>query len=174
MERLNQKLASAQKALMRFEEALVKMEAQGEISDYELIRDSVIQRFEFTYEMTWRLLRLFLEKVKLVSLDQLTSPRQIFRVAAQVNILSSADLKIVSDIIEDRNKTTHTYDEEVAEEIAHKLRLYADFMKSIIEQTFLSYYYILRYDSVCAKSAHPEYFFEEKMYRGRIAVNNFW
>jgi len=32
------------------------------------------------------------------------------------------------------NKTTHTYDEEVAEEIAHKLRLYADFMKSIIEQ----------------------------------------
>src|SRR3989339_1420996 len=134
MERLNQKLASAQKALMRFEEALVKMEAQGEISDYELIRDSVIQRFEFTYEMTWRLLRLFLEKVKLVSLDQLTSPRQIFRVAAQVNILSSADLKIVSDIIEDRNKTTHTYDEEVAEEIAHKLRLYADFMKSIIEQ----------------------------------------
>jgi len=134
MEGLNQKLVSAQKALRRFEEALVKMEAQGEISDYELIRDSVIQRFEFTYEMTWRLLRLFLEKVKLVSLDQLTSPRQIFRVAAQVNILSSADLKIVSDIIEDRNKTTHTYDEEVAEEIAHKLRLYADFMKSIIEQ----------------------------------------
>jgi len=134
MEGLNQKLVSAQKALRRFEEALVKMEAQSEISDYELVRDSVIQRFEFTYEITWRLLRLFLEKVKLVSLDQLTSPRQIFRVAAQVNILSSADLKIVSDIIEDRNKTTHTYDEEVAEEIAHKLRLYADFMKSIIEQ----------------------------------------
>ncbi|KKS68592.1 MAG: hypothetical protein UV38_C0001G0133 [candidate division TM6 bacterium GW2011_GWE2_42_60] len=62
------------------------------------------------------------------------------------------------------NKTTHTYDEEVAEEIAHKLRLYADFMKSIIEQidrAFLSYYYILRYDPLI-----PRYIFSSKKHSG--------
>lgn len=132
MKELKKKLATTQSVLTRFEEVLVRVKTAQEPDEYKMLLDAAIQRFEFTYEITWRLLRLYLEKIKLVALDQLTSPRQIFRVAVQVGFLSENDFETVSSIIENRNQTTHMYDEDVAEEISKKFPEYVVFLKSVI------------------------------------------
>lgn len=54
-ERVRERLADYQKALFRLKEAL-----EQDISN-SLLYDAVIQRFEFTYELAWKLLKAYLE-----------------------------------------------------------------------------------------------------------------
>jgi len=46
--------------LTTFEKALLSLEKALEQPKNEFIRDSVIQRFEYTYELAWKMLRRFL------------------------------------------------------------------------------------------------------------------
>lgn len=81
----------------------------------EFIRDSVIQRFEFTYEISWKLLKRVLEQDEgTENVDQL-SRRDLFRLASEKGILAN-----VTDWFayhRARNETSHAYSEAKAEEV---------------------------------------------------------
>jgi nucleotidyltransferase substrate binding protein (TIGR01987 family) len=77
----------------------------------EFIRDSVIQRFEFTYELAWKMLKLYLESEGVST----KTPKETFQESLQAGLLK--DGNIWTDLHKHRNLTTHTYDEEVAEEV---------------------------------------------------------
>ena len=83
----------------------------------EIIRDSLIQRFEFTYELTHKTLR---EVMKYLGVTMENSfPRSIYK-KAFVNGLISDD-KVWIALLEDRNSTSHIYNEELAQEVAHRI-----------------------------------------------------
>lgn len=101
--------------LTPFEKALLSLEKALQQPKNEFIRDSVIQRFEYTYELAWKMLRRFLvADVGSETLAPLTR-KDLFRLAA--------DKKIITDPIpwfeyhQARNTTSHTYDEVVAEQV---------------------------------------------------------
>lgn len=75
---------------------------------YKLLRDATIQRFEFCVELSW--------KVSLKSLGATaTSAKPALR-----EMLRSAyitDINLWFDFIEARNKSSHTYDENIAVEV---------------------------------------------------------
>lgn len=77
----------------------------------EFIRDSVIQRFEFCWELAWKVLKL---KLLEEGIEALT-PREAFREALAVGILH--DGNAWSQAQRMRNLTSHTYDETLAEEV---------------------------------------------------------
>ena len=77
----------------------------------EFIRDSVIQRFEFCWELAWKMLKL---KLLEEGIEALT-PREVFREALAVGILH--DGNAWSQAQRMRNLTSHTYDETLAEEV---------------------------------------------------------
>ncbi|MDD5295515.1 MAG: HI0074 family nucleotidyltransferase substrate-binding subunit [Rhodocyclaceae bacterium] len=75
------------------------------------IRDSVIQRFEFSWELAWKALRLRLQQVGVEALN----PRDVFREALAMGLIR--DGNGWSEAQKMRNLTSHTYDEKLADEV---------------------------------------------------------
>lgn len=79
-----------------------------------IVRDSLIQRFEFTYSITLKTLRkYFIERAFIVDDVNKLSFNEMVRTAMQLNLLKS-DLSKWTEFREMRNLTSHTYDENVA------------------------------------------------------------
>ena len=83
----------------------------------DIIRDSLIQRFEFTYELTHKTLREFMKYLGVTLKNSF--PRSIYK-KAYVNNLISND-KVWISLLEDRNSTSHIYSEDLADEIANRI-----------------------------------------------------
>ncbi len=82
----------------------------------EEIRDAVIQRFEYTYELCWKLLKrqLELEAPTPAEIDTLTF-RDLLRTAAEKGIIDNIERWFIYR--EQRNITSHTYDAKKAESV---------------------------------------------------------
>lgn len=93
----------------------------------DIIRDSLIQRFEFTYELTHKTLREFMKYLG-VTLEN-SFPRTIYKKAYVNNLIS--DDKVWISLLEDRNSTSHIYNENLANEIAN--RIVNEYVKAIGE-----------------------------------------
>lgn len=79
-----------------------------------IVRDSLIQRFEFTYSITLKTLRkYFIERAFIVDDVNKLSFNEMVRTAMQLNLLRS-DLAKWTEFREMRNLISHTYDENVA------------------------------------------------------------
>lgn len=114
---------------MNLKKAYVKLQEVSNLYDGndEIIRDSLIQRFEFTYELTHKTLK---EAMKYLGVTLENSfPRTIFK-KAYVNNLISDDMVWIH-LLEDRNSTSHIYNEKLADEVAN--RIVKDYVKAIGE-----------------------------------------
>ncbi len=87
------------------------------VPDDSIIIDGVIQRFEFTFELSWKLLKAYLEYQ---GYEGANSPRSTIKIAFQNNILKDGDGWI--DMMVDRNKMSHIYDEEEAKSVYQKIK----------------------------------------------------
>ncbi|RAK19878.1 nucleotidyltransferase substrate binding protein (TIGR01987 family) [Anoxybacillus vitaminiphilus] len=117
------KLADLERALKKLHESV-----QRDASADDLVRDGVIQRFEFTYELSWKLMKVYLEYNGNL---QATNPRSAIREAFKEGLIEQGDKWI--QMLEDRNRTSHTYDEAIAIEIYENIKqtyvtLFADFV----------------------------------------------
>ncbi|BCW93214.1 MAG: nucleotidyltransferase [Thermoanaerobaculum sp.] len=99
----------AQTALLR--RAVERLEVALSRPKDEFVRDSAIQRFEFCFELAWKVLQTYLEREGL----EARSPRSAIRGAFQVGLLPD-DAQWL-EMLELRNLTSHTYDEALAEKI---------------------------------------------------------
>lgn len=80
-------------------------------------RAGVIQCFEFTYETCWKFLR---SRVVKEGVEEPNSPRESISKAFQIELID--DEKTWLQMIEDRNLTVHTYDEETAKAILERIQ----------------------------------------------------
>ncbi len=110
-ERLKEKFAEYKKAVKKLKEAL-----EEDVSN-PLLYDGVIHRFEFTYELAWKLIKLLLESEGIVTVN---SPRAAFKEAFAAGIITEGEIWI--DMINARNLTVHTYNEQIAKEIYDKVK----------------------------------------------------
>ena len=91
-------------ALSRFEEALNQEKT-------EFIRDSAIKRFELVFDLSWKVIKVWLEEEGV----SCTSPLGCFKEAYHQGIIEFEEIWV--DMVKTRNKTVHTYNLELAEEI---------------------------------------------------------
>ena len=77
----------------------------------EFIRDGVIQRFEYTFELTWKTLKRVLKDE---GLDE-ESPKQVLRAAQRAGLIEGIDDWF--SLLKYRNLTVHTYNDKTAEEV---------------------------------------------------------
>jgi len=80
----------------------------------EMMRDGVILRFEYTFELSWKMLKRYLEMYGLEKPDSF-SARQLFRVGFERGLLRAVAPWFV--YLENRNHTSHTYNVETAERV---------------------------------------------------------
>jgi nucleotidyltransferase substrate binding protein (TIGR01987 family) len=106
-------LTSFEKALVSLARAIARSEQAP--ADEEL-RDAVIQRFEFTYELAWKSLKRRLEEevAEPASVDRL-SFHDLLREAAERGLV--ADVEAWMEYRRQRNITAHTYDTDKARSV---------------------------------------------------------
>ena len=90
--------------------------------------DATIQRFEFTIELFWKLL-----KKLLLSKGVLTQyPRDVLQEAYAGNLID--DEQVWLNMMNDRNQTSHSYDEELANQIYERIKTYTPiFSKTLLK-----------------------------------------
>lgn len=108
---LNFDLTPLNNAIARLEEGLIRY--QKDISDTQ-IRDGLIQRFEFTYEISHKMLKRFLEYTSAnpAEFDGMTF-QDLIRTANERHLLLG-DWQSWKKYRDMRSRTSHTYDEETA------------------------------------------------------------
>ncbi len=106
-------LGSFRKALNNLERGLDRSEAAP---DDEELRDGAIQRFEYTYELAWKSLKrvLELESASPDVIDML-SFRDLMRLGAERGFIDEPSEWFA--FREERNISSHTYDEAKAAEV---------------------------------------------------------
>ena len=120
MERLTERMETARRALRSFEAVLREPKT-------DIVRDAAIQRFEYTYEASWKAAQFFLKHHEG---NDVSSPKATIRACFRMNILSEEEARLGIAMADDRNLTVHTYNEDLAEEIYGRLASYAALMKA--------------------------------------------
>ncbi len=100
----------------------------------EVERAGLIQFFEMSFELAWKLLKDYLEEEGFI----IKSPRAAIKQAFQSGIIENGHAWM--DALKDRNLTVQTYEEKIAIEVDNKIRdsyypvlakLYDDFKQMI-------------------------------------------
>ena len=108
--RWKQRFANYTKALQRLDEAVILL-GKRELSYLE--KQGLIQAFEFTFELSWKVLKDFLTYH---GADQpIYGSRDAIKAAFALGLVN--DGEIWMKMIQSRNLTSHIYDEKVIDEI---------------------------------------------------------
>ena len=115
--RWEQRFSNFNKALKKLSEAIdyVKKNPKEEILD-EILKEGIIQRFEYTHELAWNVMKDFLLEIGDVTLY---GSKDATREAFKTELIKDGDVWM--EMIKSRNKTSHTYNEEIAQEIYLKI-----------------------------------------------------
>jgi nucleotidyltransferase substrate binding protein (TIGR01987 family) len=105
-------------ALEKYESAVNRYEEFKSEGFGDVYLDLIVKRFEFTYEMSWKALKRYLEFLGF----EVKNPRQTFKEGYAQQILD--DESIWLDMIEQRNLSSHIYDELEISEILDKKENY--------------------------------------------------
>jgi nucleotidyltransferase substrate binding protein (TIGR01987 family) len=148
MEKLSIKKTVFKKALASLERAVEQYKRANTLSDcndscafvfqdkVELVRttrDSMIQRFEYCVDSSWKCLKIRLETIEKVTLP-ITSPREIFRAACNARMISEQETQQALEMIDARNIASHRYKEEEAELLAGKIDRYYLLLQTIAQK----------------------------------------
>lgn len=107
-------------ALDRFANAVDRYEEFKNEGFEDVYLDLIVKRFEFTYEMSWKALKRYLEFLGF----EPKNPRATFKEAYSQGLIEDEDTWL--EMIEQRNLTSHIYDESEIEEILNKRELYKE------------------------------------------------
>lgn len=103
-----------------FKKALASLKIA--VADYDKtnllsVRDGTIQRFEYTAELSWKTIREYLIEQGVININ---TPKSVMKEAFYANIIDD-DAGWIS-ILNDRNSTSHIYDENEADEIFNRIK----------------------------------------------------
>ena len=115
-------------AIKKLEKAFDRLKQAVKIAKDELDKDGVIHRFEFTVELLWKTLKIALEYDKV----ECYSPRDCIKKAFRYALID--DDEILLDMIDDRNRSSHIYDEKTSEEIFNRIKeVYVEVIEKILK-----------------------------------------
>lgn len=124
MDRLNQRIHVAEHALQTLAEVLHHEPMSS------IVRDAAIQRFEYSFEATWKALQAWLKEHEGILA---ASPKSVFRACFQAQLIDEPQARMALAMVDDRNLTTHTYNEALANRIFQALGTYQALMSTCIE-----------------------------------------
>lgn len=113
MSRAAEKTAQLQNAIARLKEAVAEYEQTHSLA----VRDGTIQRFEFCAELAWKATQDYLEEQGYLDVH---SPKAVMRKAYLEGLVT--DEQGWLSLLDARNKTSHLYDDEVADQVYQQIQ----------------------------------------------------
>ncbi len=95
-----------------------------------LVRDSAIQRFEFTFELFWKTLKAWATK----RLDEVHTASDAVEYANIRKLITDEEEEYGRQLIRWRNMTSHIYEESMADEIYSHISGAEKFMRDVIRR----------------------------------------
>jgi nucleotidyltransferase substrate binding protein (TIGR01987 family) len=132
-----QRFNNYRRALEKFNQAVDiisnKLEWGEEIDD--LLKEGLIQRFEYTHELAWKVMK---DYAQYQGYTNIQGSRDAFRKAFEMGIIEN---EAWMESINDRNLTSHNYDDETVAEILKAIidtyaLLFNDFEKKMLSFCF--------------------------------------
>ncbi|GHB26611.1 nucleotidyltransferase substrate binding protein [Mongoliitalea lutea] len=124
--RWEQRFSNYKKALAKLDEAVLRIKEDypsgkdGKIAEDsfldDILKEGLIQRFEYTHELAWNVMKDFLEAA---GNTEIYGSKDATRAAFSAGLITNGDIWM--DMIKSRNKTSHTYNEETADAIFFKI-----------------------------------------------------
>lgn len=124
--RWQQRFSNYVKAYLKLEEAVSKIKEEYQIEEDgtidedsfldDIIKEGLIQRFEYTHELAWNVMKDFLENA---GNNNIFGSKDATKEAFAAGLITNGEVWM--DMIKSRNKTSHTYNEETADEIFMKI-----------------------------------------------------
>ena len=111
MNKFNQKKEYFLNALNRLQEAL-------EQEPTELAIDGTLHRFEFTFELSWKLIKNYMEYMGIT--ETTGSPRETIQNGFKQGIIEDGEEWV--NMMLSRNSLSHLYDEKSSREIYNKIK----------------------------------------------------
>lgn len=93
-----------------------------------LERDGSIQRFEFTFELSWKTLARVLQSDKPLEDN---SVKGVLREAAKQGLIDDIEEWFVFQYA--RNQTSHTYDQAIADEVFEKAKKFPPYVEYLLK-----------------------------------------
>jgi len=127
LKKLKRNLENTKKALLSLENILEQIHSKNrDDNDYEIYRDSAIKRFEYTIEVSRKLMSYYLEYID----KKVNGQKLVLKKAFEFDLI---DDKIWFTMIDDRNLTTHEYSEEIAIILLNDIFIYAQKLREFYE-----------------------------------------
>ncbi|MEA3228423.1 MAG: HI0074 family nucleotidyltransferase substrate-binding subunit [Campylobacterota bacterium] len=134
LKKLKRNAKNTQKALLSLEDVLQDIKNKSrEDRDFVIYRDSAIKRFEYTIEVSRKLMAYYIEYVD----KKINGQKLVLKKAFEFDLIED---KIWFTMVDDRNLVTHEYSEAIAvtllEDIfvyAKKLRVFYETIDKLIE-----------------------------------------
>jgi len=122
--RWKQRFSNYEKALRHLEEAL-------SVENPDIIQKAgMVHFFEMTFELSWKMLKDYLEAQ---GFEEVVSPRNAIKKAFETSLIQDGHSWI--QMLENRNLTVHTYDEETADQVVAAIReTYYPLLKELYEK----------------------------------------
>jgi len=102
--RWKQRFTNFKKAFLQLKQAVETYDDNAE----DIIKEGIIQRFEFTHELAWKVMKDFLEYE---GYQNINGYRSATRQAFNIGLID--ERQVWMNMIESRNRTVHTYHEDV-------------------------------------------------------------
>lgn len=120
MTKLEAQYQDLQDAFARLKEAIILP------SNNLINRDATIQRFEFTFELCWKIMQTIVNENKL----DVYGPKNVFREAAKLGIIHDPEMWFA--FLKSRNLTTHTYNEDMALQVYKSAKEFVRYAQELL------------------------------------------
>jgi nucleotidyltransferase substrate binding protein (TIGR01987 family) len=101
-----------------FEKALRYLEEALDIKNPDMVQKAgLIQFFEISFELAWKVLKDYLEEQ---GITEIKYPRDVIKNAFQAQLIEDGHTWMKA--LTDRNLTSHTYNETIADEVVSEIR----------------------------------------------------
>ena len=98
----------------------------------EFVRDSAIQRFEYTYELSWKFLKRYLEQDEGIENVDGLHRKDLFRLAAEKGLIVDPSEWFEFHLA--RNQTTQTYSEAKADEVYEATKTFLPRAQQLLQE----------------------------------------
>ena len=118
--------------LSPLQKALASLQAALAQPKNEFVRDAAIQRFEYTYELAWKMLKRHLDESEGAAAVDPLSRKDLFRLGGERGIVENVEAWLAYHRA--RNETSHTYDENKAEQVYEVARQFAGDAEKLLRE----------------------------------------
>jgi nucleotidyltransferase substrate binding protein (TIGR01987 family) len=127
LERLN----DFSKSLTSLAEALKLDLSKFNEIELDLVKNGQIQKFEYSIELCWKIIKTFLSEQHGI---ETVSPKSAIKEFFGVNLINEEEYELLIQMIDDRNRLSHIYNELFFNEIYSRLVNYLNLMEKVIKK----------------------------------------